>query len=338
MVRRALEGGPTSTVAPARRPARCAPRTRGIVADARGDASLSGARHRRAVPRDQHTPSRASSPDPSERRQRHALRRTLAHRRPRDPHQRHLPAGDEHQQPARARRGPGARALARARGRERRPERPRRRAPPARAGRRRDAQPAAPARAPRDLRRDGRLRDGDARLAPRRGAVAGRDAGVALRRRGARDGGRRDRRRGRGVGGEPARARHAHRGGHAPGAGGRPAGALPVARRGRARAVNATLPTHFPRPVTARPYILAETTWKTVRETRYEVAVLPWGATEAHNFHLPYATDTIQCDALAAESARVAWEAGARVVVLPTVPFGVQTTQLDIPLCLNMNP
>ena len=88
----------------------------------------------------------------------------------------------------------------------------------------------------------------------------------------------------------------------------------------------------------SRPYILAEQTWATVRETRYEVAVLPWGATEAHNYHLPYGTDTIQCDALAAESARLAWEAGAGVVGLPTVPFGVQTTQLDIPLCLNMNP
>ena len=87
-----------------------------------------------------------------------------------------------------------------------------------------------------------------------------------------------------------------------------------------------------------RPYILAETTWQTVRAARYDVAVLPWGATEAHNYHLPYATDTLQCDALAAESARLAWEAGARVVVLPTVPFGVQTTQLDIPLCLNMSP
>lgn len=70
----------------------------------------------------------------------------------------------------------------------------------------------------------------------------------------------------------------------------------------------------------------------------YSVAVLPWGATEAHNFHLPYATDTMQCDALAAEAARIAWEAGARVVVLPTVPFGVNTGQLDIKLCLNMNP
>jgi creatinine amidohydrolase len=87
-----------------------------------------------------------------------------------------------------------------------------------------------------------------------------------------------------------------------------------------------------------RPYILAETNWKQVRATEYQVAVLPWGATEAHNYHLPYGTDTIQCDRLAAEAARLAWEGGARVVVLPTVPFGVQTTQLDIPLCLNMNP
>jgi len=87
-----------------------------------------------------------------------------------------------------------------------------------------------------------------------------------------------------------------------------------------------------------RPWILAETPWKTVRDTRYEVAVLPWGATEAHNYHLPYATDLIQAEALAAESARLAWERGARVVVLPGVPFGVNTGQLDIPLTLNMNP
>ena len=42
-----------------------------------------------------------------------------------------------------------------------------------------------------------------------------------------------------------------------------------------------------------RPWVLAETTWAAVRETRYEVAVLPWGATEAHNLHLPYGTDVI---------------------------------------------
>lgn len=87
-----------------------------------------------------------------------------------------------------------------------------------------------------------------------------------------------------------------------------------------------------------RPYVLAETNWKTVRDTPYEVAVLPWGATEAHNYHLPYGTDSIQCDRVAAEAARIAWDAGARVVVLPTIPFGVQTGQADIPLCVNLNP
>jgi creatinine amidohydrolase len=90
--------------------------------------------------------------------------------------------------------------------------------------------------------------------------------------------------------------------------------------------------------MTDRPWILAETTWRTVDATPYEVAVLPWGATEAHNYHLPYGTDNIQCDRLAAAAAERAWQRGARVVVLPTVPFGVNTGQLDIKLCLNMNP
>jgi creatinine amidohydrolase len=87
-----------------------------------------------------------------------------------------------------------------------------------------------------------------------------------------------------------------------------------------------------------RPYILNELHWKTVRDTRYEVAILPWGATEAHNLHLPYATDNIETEAIAADAARRAWERGARVVVLPAVPFGVNTGQLDIPLCVNINP
>jgi creatinine amidohydrolase len=88
----------------------------------------------------------------------------------------------------------------------------------------------------------------------------------------------------------------------------------------------------------ARPYILAETTWPHVRDTQFDVAVLPWGATEAHNFHLPYATDNYETELIAAEAARRAWEGGVRAIVLPNVPFGVNTGQLDIPLCLNMNP
>ncbi|MCX5766789.1 MAG: creatininase family protein [Gemmatimonadetes bacterium] len=90
--------------------------------------------------------------------------------------------------------------------------------------------------------------------------------------------------------------------------------------------------------MTARPWILAETTWAEVRGTAYSVAVLPWGATEAHNYHLPYATDNIQSDAVAAEAARRAWERGTKAIVLPCIPYGVNTGQLDIPLCINMNP
>jgi creatinine amidohydrolase len=90
--------------------------------------------------------------------------------------------------------------------------------------------------------------------------------------------------------------------------------------------------------MTARPYLLREVSWSTVRETGYELAILPWGATEAHNYHLPYGTDNYEAEAIAAESARQAWEAGARVIVLPGIPFGVNTGQLDIPLTINLNP
>ena len=86
------------------------------------------------------------------------------------------------------------------------------------------------------------------------------------------------------------------------------------------------------------PYLLAETTWQTVRDIDYEVAVLPWGATEAHNRHLPYATDTIQCEYIAAEAGRRAWKEGARPLVLPTVPFGVNTGHLGIGGVIHMRP
>ncbi|MGA9119195.1 MAG: creatininase family protein [Bacteroidota bacterium] len=75
-----------------------------------------------------------------------------------------------------------------------------------------------------------------------------------------------------------------------------------------------------------------------LKEALFDVAVLPWGATEAHNYHLPYGTDIMESDHLAAASAEVAAKRGARILVLPTVPFGVNTGQLDIPYTINMNP
>lgn len=68
------------------------------------------------------------------------------------------------------------------------------------------------------------------------------------------------------------------------------------------------------------------------------MAVLPWGATEAHNYHLPYATDNIEGTAIAEEAGRIAWKKGTKVIILPTMPFGVNTGQKDIYLDINLNP
>lgn len=84
-----------------------------------------------------------------------------------------------------------------------------------------------------------------------------------------------------------------------------------------------------------RAWVLSETNYRAVESGDFPVAVLPWGATEAHNYHLPYGTDNYQCDYIASEAAR---RAGEGIMVLPTVPFGVQTGQLDIAYCINLNP
>ncbi|WP_081209083.1 creatininase family protein [Salegentibacter sediminis] len=87
-----------------------------------------------------------------------------------------------------------------------------------------------------------------------------------------------------------------------------------------------------------RPYVLAETNWKQVKDENYTVAILPWGATEAHNYHLPYATDNILGESNAIEAAAKAWKQNAKPIVLPTIPFGVNTGQMDVKLCMNMSP
>ncbi len=85
-------------------------------------------------------------------------------------------------------------------------------------------------------------------------------------------------------------------------------------------------------------FILAETYWKAIKDQDIELAVLPWGATEAHNYHLPFSTDNIMVEKIARESARRAWTEGAKVIVLPLIPFGVNTGQMDIRLNINLNP
>lgn len=88
-----------------------------------------------------------------------------------------------------------------------------------------------------------------------------------------------------------------------------------------------------------RPWLLAESTLGHVREAGpCEVAVLPLGATEPHNLHLPYATDTLQVEAVAAAACERAHERGARVVLLPAIPYGTETNQRQFPLSMNLSP
>ncbi len=87
-----------------------------------------------------------------------------------------------------------------------------------------------------------------------------------------------------------------------------------------------------------KPFILAESNWKEIKNAEIEVAVLLWGATEAHNYHLPYATDNYQIEAIANEAGRQAAGNGAKVIILPNIPFGVNTGQADIDLDINLYP
>ena len=88
-----------------------------------------------------------------------------------------------------------------------------------------------------------------------------------------------------------------------------------------------------------KPYILEQTNWKQVKNEKYEVAVLPWGATEPHNYHMPYGTDSLETARIAADAAEKAWKKGAKVMVLPVIPLGVQNMgQIELPFCLHTKP
>lgn len=87
-----------------------------------------------------------------------------------------------------------------------------------------------------------------------------------------------------------------------------------------------------------RPWKLAETNYGSVKEREYEVAVLPLGATEPHNLHLPYGIDTLEGEIIGEKLCEAAWQQGAKVMLLPTIPYGTQTNQRQFPFSMNVNP
>ena len=86
-----------------------------------------------------------------------------------------------------------------------------------------------------------------------------------------------------------------------------------------------------------REYDLIMANYGVTRQHCYDIVLLPWGATEPHNLHLPYLTDCILSHDIAVDAARVAFERhGVRCMVMPSVTMGSQNPgQRDLPFCIH---
>lgn len=73
------------------------------------------------------------------------------------------------------------------------------------------------------------------------------------------------------------------------------------------------------------------------KELTYDLVILPWGATEPHNLHLPYLTDCILAHAVAVDAAeRAKARYDVRCMVMPPVTLGSQNPgQRELPFCIH---
>lgn len=85
-----------------------------------------------------------------------------------------------------------------------------------------------------------------------------------------------------------------------------------------------------------REWRLDELTYKQVKGRRFEVAVLPIGATEPHNLHIPYGSDAFHGEKIADLCCEAALRLGASVVLLPTIPYGVDSNQMGFPMAIHV--
>ena len=82
---------------------------------------------------------------------------------------------------------------------------------------------------------------------------------------------------------------------------------------------------------------LASKNYKDVKDTTFDFVVLPWGATEPHNYHLPYLTDCYLANSIAIESTELAKEKyKINGIVLPPISLGSQNPgQTNLPFCIH---
>ena len=86
------------------------------------------------------------------------------------------------------------------------------------------------------------------------------------------------------------------------------------------------------------PWLLGDLSYGDIKGKIPQVAMIPFGATEPHNLHLPYSTDTIEADTIAGMLCERAQAKGASIVCLPTIPYGTETNQQGFPFAMNLMP
>ena len=82
---------------------------------------------------------------------------------------------------------------------------------------------------------------------------------------------------------------------------------------------------------------LTATNMHRISQRNYEVAVLPIGAIEQHNRHLPEGQDFLHTTHVARESCRMAWDQCESVICLPTLPYGVDCNLMAFPMAIHVS-
>lgn len=74
-----------------------------------------------------------------------------------------------------------------------------------------------------------------------------------------------------------------------------------------------------------------------IKDKKIDYAVLPWGATEPHNYHLPYLTDCFLAHDIAVDAVQKTYEKiSAKGMVLPPITLGSQNPgQWNLPFCIH---
>lgn len=82
---------------------------------------------------------------------------------------------------------------------------------------------------------------------------------------------------------------------------------------------------------------LTATNLHRIKNRKYEVAVLPTAAIEAHNRHLPEGQDWRHTTHVARIACQLAWPRCESVICLPAIPYGVECNLLEYPLTIHVS-